>query len=499
MRNALRLVFREICIFCCVKIVSLQHQLFILPIFLVESSVGCDYFCIFAATNQSINTITMKKIYFLMVTMLFMAFTAKAGGLMTNTNYHIAFDRMMARGASFDIDAAFSNPAGLAWGHEGWQLSLNFQKPWQNRDIELSALSPTPFNIDKKYPGKASAPIVPALFAAYKQDNWAVSGMLGIVGSGGFVEYDEGIPMLNIPIMGNLYQNGITPDMYNLDSKMEGKQYIYGGQLNFTYQLTDNIAAAVGVRANYYDGYNRGHVTAITLPALGSKQLIDLQLDCLQKGWGFTPIVSFDYHDAPLTIAVRYEFRTKINTENDTKELSAKAMGADAKAQFGDKLAPYEDGAKTRYDMPALLTMAVGYEITPQLRATLEYHNFDDKHAKMAGDRQKNLTHGTDEYLVGLEYDINEKFTVSCGGQRTDYGLDDNYQTNTSFACDSWSVGLGGAWNITEKVRLNAGYFCTIYSDYTKEYTNYQSTTLPAKEVYSRTNHVIGVGVDYKF
>ena len=54
-----------------------------------------------------------------------------AGGLMTNTNYHIAFDRMFARGASTEIDATFSNPAGLAWGHEGWQLSLNFQKPWQ--------------------------------------------------------------------------------------------------------------------------------------------------------------------------------------------------------------------------------------------------------------------------------------------------------------------------------------------------------------------------------
>lgn len=45
-----------------------------------------------------------------------------AGGLMTNTNYHIAFDRMMARGATFDIDAAYSNPAGLAWGYEGFQL-----------------------------------------------------------------------------------------------------------------------------------------------------------------------------------------------------------------------------------------------------------------------------------------------------------------------------------------------------------------------------------------
>ena len=74
--------------------------------------------------------------------------TVKAGGLMTNTNYHIAFDRMMARGASFDIDAAYSNPAGLAWGHEGWQLSLNFQKPWQNRDIELN-IPPSDFTSSK--------------------------------------------------------------------------------------------------------------------------------------------------------------------------------------------------------------------------------------------------------------------------------------------------------------------------------------------------------------
>ena len=442
----------------------------------------------------------MKKISILIVAMLCMALNIKAGGLMTNTNYHIAFDRMMARGASFDIDATFSNPAGLAWGHEGWQLSLNFQKPWQNRDIELTGDATAPDFFNKKYPGRASAPIVPALFAAYKQDNWAVSGMLGIVGSGGFVEYNEGVPMFNVPIMARLLANGLQPnEHYNLDSKMEGKQYIYGGQVNFTYQLTDNIAAAVGLRANYYDGYNRGHVTATTIPAMSSQQLIDLQLDCLQKGWGFTPIVSFDYREGPLTVALRYEFRTKINTENDTKELSATMMGADALAQFSDKVAPYEDGAKTRYDMPALMSIALGYELTPQLRATLEYHNFDDKHAKMAGDRQKNLTHGTDEYLLGVEYDINDKFTISCGGQRTDYGLDDDYQSNTSFACDSWSFGLGGAWNINEKVRLNAGYFCTIYSDYTKEQANYQATPWSAKEVYSRTNHVIGLGIDYKF
>ena len=68
--------------------------------------------------------------------MVIACFTARAGGIMTNTNYHIAFDRMMARGATFDIDAIYSNPAGTAFlDHEGWSLSLNIQSASQHRDV----------------------------------------------------------------------------------------------------------------------------------------------------------------------------------------------------------------------------------------------------------------------------------------------------------------------------------------------------------------------------
>ena len=447
--------------------------------------------------------------------------SAHAGGLMTNTNYHIAFDRMMARGASFDIDATFSNPAGLAWGHEGWQLSLNFQKPWQNRDITYNNV---------KYEGVASAPIVPALFASYKKDHWAVSGMIGIVGSGGFVKYDNGVPMFNV-LLGSVvtgltqqlnqatqgFAPVVSPDQF--DSEMKGKQYIYGGQINFTYKILDCLSAAAGFRANYYDGYYRGHVKA-NHSTIGN--LASLSLDVDQKGWGFTPIVSVNFHQGPLTLTARYEFRTKISTKNETNSLSASlnsdqlvvaplaqlvaagklpaetatAMATQIKTTVESGLAvytaPYQDGARTRYDMPALLSVAAGYEFTPKLRATLEYHFFDDKNAKMANDRQNELTHGTHEFLAGVEYDINDKFTVSCGAQRTDYGLSDGYQQNTSFACDSYSIGLGGAWNITKKLRLNAGYFISLYSDYKKQ-TSYGT------ETYSRTNNVVGVGFDYRF
>ncbi len=435
---------------------------------------------------------------------------AQAGGLMTNTNYHIAFDRMFARGATTEIDATFSNPAGLVWGHEGLELSLNLQKPWQKRDIETSFEGMPELN--KKYNGEASAPIVPALFATYHKDKWAVSGMIGIVGSGGFVEYKEGVPMYNMMMTSLLASRGVTPDQYSLNSNMKGKQYIYGGQVNFSYKIIDCLSAAVGLRANYYDGYYRGHVIAGNHPVFG--EVASLLLDVNQKGWGFTPIVSLDFHKGPLTVSARYEFRTKIQTENETNVLNAglgtNVLAAMTPAQLqnlqaimgglGAYTAPFQDGAKTRYDMPSLLTFAVGYEFTKKLRAAVEYHWYDDKNAKMGGDRQKTLSHGTHEILAGVEYDINDKFTVSCGGQRTDYGLTDEYQQNTSFACDSYSVGLGGAWNVNDKIRLNVSYFTSIYSDYEKNLTNaYGVPNLNAKETYSRTNHVIGVGIDYKF
>ena len=354
--------------------------------------------------------------------------------------------------------------------------------------------------------------------------------MIGIVGSGGFVEYKEGVPMFNALLGGTItsltqslsdatqgFAPVVTPDQY--DAEMKGKQYIYGGQLNFTYKIIDCLSAAVGIRANYYDGYYRGHVKAAK-SSLG--ELANLSLDVDQKGWGFTPLVSVAFHTGAFTLTARYEFRTKIETKNETNSLQATlntttlveeplaqlvvagalpAENAVAMAQtirtkvessLGEYIEPYQDGVRTRYDMPALLSIAAGYEFTKNLRAALEYHFFDDKNAKMANDRQKELTHGTHEILAGIEWDINKKFTVSCGGQRTDYGLSDGYQQNTSFACDSYSVGLGGAWNINEKLRLNASYFTTLYTDYNKQ-TSY------GKETYSRTNHVIGVGLDYKF
>ena len=479
---------------------------------------------------------------------LMTAVCAQAGGLLHNTNQSIAFQRMMARGATNEIDAVYTNPAGIAFmNHDGWTLSLNIQSAYQTRDIDATVLALTPdvkglFPDDtyhKKYEGTAAAPIIPSVYAAYKTPKWAISGFIGIIGGGGKASFDDGLPLFDAAVMAGTYMgttalkpylgSPVTPDMYSIDGYMRGKQYIFGGQLGFSYKFNEHFSGYAGFRVDYFSGNYKGYVKATAHQELatklqafgmatGNQTLIDMSeengiahiaLDCDQTGWGVTPILGINYKWRGLTLAAKYEFKTTLNIENDANgEPIANTEG------YKSAIEPYKHGVNTPSDLPSVLYVAAGYEFIPnKLRATVEYHYYDDKHADMAGGKNKELKHGTHEILAGVEWDINKTFTVSAGFQNTDYGLSDKYQSNTSFSCDSYSIGLGGAINVSKNVKINVGYFWTTYRDYKKEMNaeidpetgnliggyNGISPAITGTDVYSRTNKVFGAGVDFKF
>ena len=472
----------------------------------------------------------MRKNFLIGFVMLFVSIPTFAGDYLTNTNQNAAFLRMIARGASIDIDGVYSNPAGLAFlPQNGLQVALTIQSAYQTRDI--AATSPL-WTMDgqtsvRNYEGKASAPVIPSVHAVYKNGDWAFSGSFAIVGGGGKASFNTGLPMFDaaaIGLVNSVGQGMLMPNMYNINSAMEGRQYIYGFQLGASYKINEHFAVFAGARMNYFTGGYKGFLnidlkdgvaeklgTAIVeqLVAAGmtveqaqqvalqkSQQLNDtkLELDCDQTGWGLTPIIGVDVKFGKLNLAAKYEFKANMNIENNTHELKA----PDAAMGF---MAPYKHGVNTPSDLPSMLSVAASYEFLPSLRASVEYHFFDDKNAGMADNKQKTLKHGTHEYLAGVEWDINKIFTVSGGYQKTDYGLSDAFQTDTSFSCDSYSVGLGGRINLSKALSLDVAYFWTTYSDYTKENPRGLGEAMASmdKDVYSRTNKVFGVSVNYKF
>lgn len=447
----------------------------------------------------------MRKNSLIGLVMLFVAIPTFAGGLLTNTNQHVSFLRMLARGASIDIDGVYSNPAGLAFlPSDGLYLSLNGQSAYQTRNIStIFPLFPEEGN-RRYYKGKASAPFIPSFQGAYKMGDWTISGSFAVVGGGGKASFNDGLGMFDSMIMGQLAANeklnmlqgalgaGAVSDLYTLNSAMDGSQFIYGVQLGLSYKVNDWLGVFAGGRMNYFSGGYEGFLTATAksnVPQIAGSELAAIALDCDQTGWGITPILGADVKLGKWNIGLKYEFMSSLNLENKTKKSEVRSNGIPVPDEL-NPLGDYKDGVNTPNDIPALLTAAVGYEILPTLRATVEYHHFFDKAAGMANDKQKALTHGTHEILIGAEWDITKQLSISGGYQNTDYGLADEFQNDISFSCDSYSLGFGAAIKITKHLTMNIAYFWTNYKDYEK---------LSTATTYSRTNKVFGLGVDYKF
>lgn len=550
--------------------------------------------------------------------LLAMTTSTQAGGLLTNTNQNIAFNRNFARVGAIGIDGVYFNPAGVAFLDQGFHLSLNFQNVYQTRQItsafSIPAFANTPYEYpftlnggdktdgSKFYEGKASVPILPSFQVAYNKDKWSFQAGFGLTGGGGKASFNEGLPsferqiailpaLINqqLPTFSTLLGQQETPaTSYSMQSYMSGHQYNFGLQLGVAYKINENLSVFGGARFNYIYNKYEGNITNISADVNGnnqnlyeyfgskaklltekaaalqaqavaaktqadayqaqanaatdptakaqlqaaanqyaagaqqasagaklvsagadklnsSKELVkDRYVEVSQRGWGITPILGIDYRTGKWNFAARYEFTTKFNIENNTKR---------------DDTQKYENGVNTPNDIPGILALGAQYEVLKNLRVMAGYNHYFDKDARMDNNKQRFLKHNTQEFLAGVEWDINPSVTVSAGGQRTLYGLGDGkYLTDLSFVTSSYSFGVGAKIKVAKNAHLNVAYFFTNYSKFTKNYEDaitigreqvtlpdgtisIQPKTLATKntDIFTRTNKVLGVGLDIDF
>ena len=550
--------------------------------------------------------------------LLAMATTTQAGGLLTNTNQNIAFNRNFARVGAIGIDGVYFNPAGVAFLDQGFHLSLNFQNIYQTREITSAFSVPAfagtpheyPFKLNggnptdgsKSYIGKAAVPILPSFQVAYNKDNWSFQAGFGLTGGGGKASFNEGLPSFErqislLPALINqqlptfaalLGQNETPATSYSMQSYMSGQQYDFGLQLGVAYKINEHLSVFGGARFNYIYNKYEGNITNISANVGGNNQNLydyldskvkalnekasalqaqaaaaqtqaavyqaqanaatdpatkaqlqaaadqytagaqkasegakkvsagadklnstkedvkDRYVEVSQRGWGITPILGIDYRTGKWNFAARYEFTTKFNIENNTKR---------------DDTKKYENGVNTPNDIPGILALGAQYEVLKNLRVMAGYNYYFDKDARMDNNKQRFLKHNTQEFLAGVEWDINPAVTVSAGGQRTLYGLGDGkYLTDLSFVTSSYSFGIGAKIKVAKNAHLNVAYFFTNYSNFKKEYNDAvvvgkeqvkqpdgtvltQPKTIPTKntDIFTRTNKVLGVGLDIDF
>ena len=470
----------------------------------------------------------MKKFLLIGATALMVSNSTFAGGILTNTNQNAAFLRNPSRDAVIAIDGVYSNPAGIAFLPQGFHLSVSWQAAWQKRQMEVNnqLFQLNGGKADKYFEGVAKAPVIPSFQAAYViNDKWSVSAQFAVGGGGGECEFAEGLPMFEELVGGKLA--GAQATSYGLSQNLTGKQFFYGFQVGATYRLTDNFSVFGGARGVLANCAYEGAITNITANGVaagsylsGVKAMVDaglaqlepvkdvagykekyqelaaqsaalaqgaallgsdFNLDCAQSGFGITPIIGLDWNLGKLNLAAKYEFRTKINLENDSENTSANVTTL---------MPDYKDGAKVRSDIPAILTVGAQYQFTDAIRAMAGFHYYWDKDAKGTPIQKGDNTW---EANLGIEWDVNDKILLSLGGQRTQYGFDDDDMKDTNFNISSTAICLGGAYKFSEKMKLNVGYMHSFYDDH--KFTNANGTTCN----YTRKNDVVGVSLDIAF
>ena len=479
----------------------------------------------------------MKKIFYSVVLFAVCSSEAMAGGLVTNSNQSASFLRNPARDAVIDIDGVYTNPAGVCFMPNGFHLGLTAQHPEQKRIVTTTfptlALNQNHLGEStRKYTGTASAPIVPSFQLAYVMDKLTVSASMAVTGGGGKCTFDEGIGSLEClvsttPMTAVKQLLAATPDndprkpayaaaasaigqgnyVYNVDAYMRGRQFYYGFQVGAGYKVTDNLAVFAGLRTMIGSAKYTGYVknikytsidqtasapyTAAVLDGINAKAE-DMEMTTTQSCVGFTPVIGVDYRiNDQWNIAVKYEFRTKMNLENSS-EMNKAASEQPALDKFNDKVNKY-----VRDDIPGTFTCGVQYSPIETVRLNAGYHFYDDTHAVKYNNEQDLIDGGTREILFGAEWDATKLLTVSAGWQNTHYDLSDAYMSDMVHNLSSNMIVCGVCLHVSEKISVDLGYMHNFYDKRTVE--TQVSAGVTKKDVYERRNDAFAVGVNFDF
>ena len=458
---------------------------------------------------------------------------------MTNSNQSAHFLRSVARGTSLSTDAVYTNPAGVVFMEDGFHLGLNDQMAAQTRTI-TSTYAPFAMGVQnagnptKEFKGEVFSAVIPSVHFAWKHNRLALMAGMGVNGGGGSLEFANGLGSFErqfsvLPV--GMQQLNIPASAYDMDMYLMGKSMTLAFNAGAAFRLTDWLSVAAQVRfsstSNSYEGHMKdinvlvggqmqsasalfsnayatmkGQYEQLVAAGLGDSadaqkllvgmraagiyavQTADHILDVKQKGTSISPVVALAFHKGAWDASLKYEFKMATELEIESAEVSAKDQVINA---------IFADGSKVKSETPALLAAAVSRHFGP-VKVTAQWHHYFDKDAENSFSPV--IEGNTNEYMMGVEWNITDKWLVSAGAQRTQLNMNENAYSDMNFSISSWSIAAGLKYQVCDLVGINLGIMPTIYDE---AVAVGQISGVDFKDVYNRTSIAWGIGLDFKF
>jgi|WetSurMetagenome_2_1015567.scaffolds.fasta_scaffold00015_90 long-chain fatty acid transport protein len=260
--------------------------------------------------------------------------------------------------------------------------------------------------------------------------------------------------------------------------------------------------------------------------AANASLVADQAAEAEQSGSGIAPFFSVNISPTEnLNIAIKYEMATKLELTNKTAqdftvgyENKNGNVTAPTQSLIPDMSKPitmFKDGATVRNDMPAMLSIGAQLRLE-KLNLAAGANYYFDKSADYGHSRDMTPSnssdwpvHLTNEDIIaqnglgiqaGAEYNVSDKIIVSAGYAWANKGVKSAYQSDLTFANATNTVGLGGAYTIKDKFKINIGGAYTMYQKDEKVVGQFLGKVpVTSWETYTKNTLMFGIGLDVAF
>lgn len=379
------------------------------------------------------------------------------------------------------VSGAYYNPAGTVFLEDGLYVQLNSQTLLKNYEMETIG--------GDSHKSDHPTLFVPSIQIVKKEGDRSYFLHAGAAAGGGKVEYN-GISAFEI------IGNSIPGAEYIDASTVEGSSYYFNTTFGMAQKINSKFSVAGGLRMMYVTrelcgtGYYDYKSQFINTP-------VEVTIDSERTGWGVGGVIGFNYQPTDrLNIGFKYETEVKLDLDADGKLDVNSNSGAlnnmleNILSQNGVIAEWLVDGNR---NLPAMMALGVSYQLTDRitLLTSGNYYFIKDANTDNPYDHYDNGY----EVSVGVDYKLNDKWTLMAGYQYTDTGANEHTYKDTDYALDADMYGAGVKYTPDETKEFLISY---AYVDY-KNGTAVDGKTGAKTTTFKKQVDAIALSATFKF
>ncbi len=454
-------------------------------------------------------------------------------------NHSADYVRTLNRNASTSADAAFYNPAGLAYlEYRGLTVHFSSQTYYAKRihsmdyygiKFQNNPMIPTSNFLNpasgkpEQYTAETLAPVLPGFELIWKGDVWAVYLDIAVTQAAPGMTFEKGLAVIDWGIMAPFETSyaatgGVSNNIMGMwrDAKAVRTEYYIAGTVGGVYRFVDWMSAALGVRYIYATGNQNITVkyAGIATETAGGSDVSNTRpwfIDVDVKGSGAGIIAGFHFRPLKiLDIGLKYEYYPPMILKKKTNKFFVPGVvassgnlnifmdgmmpiifeylydpsGYDITKITPDALSRFKKEVKSEIKVtyPQTLSMGASVKIWKGIRSEVS-GEIQLRNLRDLDGRENNFK--AVGYRVGgcLEWAFLPKATVSLGYAFNDFGVKPKARNEVDPLLRSHSIGGGFLFGVSEWLDITLGGMYMIYMKervYGYEYSNVSGATYHA-------------------